>query len=174
MNTIQQHITVGTKQVWLFIMSTKPQYAIVQLDMFPVEDILSNLEPLLNTIKNVYDNPRNSYGISYDLYKHIHLCSNIEKCGIMTLNLGFNLMIHPREYDIFEEIYMGIITHRNIPIHYLVYIELMLDGHLFHIAIESSIRPKTNTIQLFIENTFDRLKNLIDMRYIPNNIHIVY
>jgi hypothetical protein len=174
MNTLQQKITLGNKNAWLVIMNTQPRYTIIQLDMFPVSNILFQLEPFLNTIKNIYDIPRNSYGISYELCQQIHTGANINKCGIMTLNIGFNLMSCPRDYDIYEEIYMGTITNRNIPTHYLVYIELTMDEHVFYIAIEPSIRSKSNTIQIFVENTYDRLNNLIDMRYTPRNMHIIY
>ena len=168
-------IPIGTGTAWVGTSPNKPQYAIVQMNMFPVVDILAILEPLLDNIRGGYNIHRNSYGTSTDLCNHIKINNSpIDTCGIMTLTIGFNQLSNPREYSPYEEIYMGIVTARNIPIHHMVYIEHVIEEKSYNIAIEHYIRPKSNTIHIFIDTTYERLTHLLKMRYMPRNIDVVY
>lgn len=166
---LTKQINLCNGRAWLDIVD---DYVIIQMDMFPVSPILSQLAPMLVQINgSKYDPTRNSYGISTDICNALTPCSYISKSGLMTLNIGFGQLLSPRDYDVYEEIYLGTISNSNIPIHHLAYIELTIDACTYSIAIEHSIRTKSRAIQLFIESDYDRLKHLLSMRYLPRTIN---
>ena len=166
---ITKQITLCNGHAWLDIVD---DYIIIQMDMFPVTTILSQLAPMLVRLnRGTHDPTRNSYGISTDICNALTHCGYISKSGIMTLNIGFAQLISPRDSDVYEEIYLGTISNSNIPIHHLAYIEITIDTCTYSIAIEHSIRTKSRAIQLFIESDYARLKHLLWMRYLPRTIN---
>jgi hypothetical protein len=113
----------------------------------------------------------NSYSSSRVVCKHMKQSTMVHMCGIMTLETKLTQSALTREYDIYEEIWLGSLPLHTVPFHHLACIELVIEGTNYWVAIETSIRHK-HRIQIFMDASKEALTDLLVKRYLSHRITI--
>ena len=126
----------------------------------PIPNIL--METVMRTEKNVLGNTYNSHRLAHHLCAHLKQSEIVQKCGVLRCCIGFSHIY--REYDAYEEIYMGVLPRHSIPYHHIAYSEWVVDECVYYVAIETSIQHLYR-VQLFVELTKEALLNLLYLRY---------
>ena len=169
--TFSKYIQINNTPVWISILSKHPSYIIIHskktLDI-SIDTILSTIH--MHIPPNTITCTANTYGMVHKICQCIKRSNILSKCGIITFTTKM-LYQCIREYDIYEEIYLGTLPIHTIPFHYIVYIEVCINDSMYYIAIEPSISNAFKA-HIFMEHTHEDLIHLLQNRYTPNKILI--
>lgn len=113
-----------------------------------------------------------SYCYATTLCNNIKPMCNVISCNVLTLNVGFNQITHPRNYTVYEELYLGRISHHILPLHYIVHVEIIIDETIYNMAIDPLIKTPSG-IQIFVDDTYIGLTRTISNRYLPKSITLL-
>ena len=149
-NTIQAAISVSADR----------SYVIIQLDD---EYAPKDKFECIARSSSINTDHRHSSGVEFDVRRSIRNLEGVARCVPMYMSLGFLPLTAPRDYDLYEEIYLGTISNRIIPTHQLTYVEMYIDETMYYVAIDAYI--KSPTVQIFVEPTYNRLTTLLNARY---------
>jgi len=158
--------------VWFALYGT--EYSIssmtICVDIIDILNIklLQHIDYICNlSIKNIVTPKKSSFNTTYTTYTTLKKINNT--CSLLRLYTDKD-SIHTNR-DIMVDIYYGNIALDAIPIHYMVYLEHIVNDCIYYIAIETYIRSKTN-IQIFIEKSEKALFELLQERYTSYKIEL--
>lgn len=159
---IQINISLGS--VWVSELPHHSDYISVQ-SANPISDVNQLIMHIANHIDSIKQSFGYSYGSSRSVCTYMKQSTMVHKCGIMTLETKLTQSAMTREYDIYEELWLGALPLHAIPFHHLAYIELVIEGTNYCVAIETSIRHK-HRIQIFVDTSNEGLTDLLMKRYL--------
>jgi hypothetical protein len=152
-------ININTTRAAISV-SADRSYVIIQLDdEYAPKDKLEHIA----RSSSINTSLRHSYGVEIDVRISICNLEGVARCVPMYMSLGFLPLTAPRDYDLYEELYLGTISNSIIPTHYITYLEMYIDQTRYYVAIDAYI--KSPTVHIFVEPTYDRLITLLKARY---------
>jgi hypothetical protein len=145
-------------------MPSHPDYVLVS----DTATLFTHAHHLLGVVIHLVDPKKqsgyNSYGSSFNVCAYMKQSELVHKCSIMTLETRLSRNSLSREYDIFEELYLGALPLGTIPFHHLAVFDIRIEDTNYSIAIETSLRH-IHRVQVFVANSTTELISLLQLRY---------